>query len=212
MKKYLLIPVLLLSTIPYCFSMHTSVDWLAKHVLLIDHVQEGEVDKVEALFTEGATVNIHALFGSWLAIPTINNRTVREYKPTHTLLPGNRYYHIWADYPETLLHIAARCGYTDMVRLLIEQATMEAVAKGNVDFLTTFLNQPDPRGFTALHLAAKNSHVPVAQALLKHMVNLLTRSRTNHTPREIALTMGNTAIAAMLLDAEQQQGHNEGNT
>jgi len=194
MTKNLLISVLFLAVTPCCFSMHTSVDWLSKHVQLIDYVQEGKVDAIDTMFQEGAMVNIHELFGSWQA---------KCYTPTCTLILHNPYYQIWADYPETLLHIASRYGYTKIVRLLIEQAAMEAIVKGNTDLLTTFLNQPDPRGFTAIHLAAKNNRITVAKILLRHKVHLLTKSITNHTPRELALTMGNTTMATLLLNAEQ---------
>ncbi|MDR3285431.1 MAG: ankyrin repeat domain-containing protein, partial [Holosporales bacterium] len=67
----------------------------------------------------------------------------------------------------TPLHLAARCGHVEIVRLLTRGANR---------------NARDENGFTPLHWAAMNGHVDVVSALLGAEANIEVPDNAGHTP------------------------------
>ncbi|MEA3276859.1 MAG: ankyrin repeat domain-containing protein [Pseudomonadota bacterium] len=64
----------------------------------------------------------------------------------------------------------------------------------------TDVNQPDPHGELALHVAARRSRVVIARELLKHGANVNGENRQGQTPLHVALVNGKTQVAGVLVD------------
>ncbi|WP_419420461.1 ankyrin repeat domain-containing protein [Legionella sp. D16C41] len=85
----------------------------------------------------------------------------------------------------TPLHIAAACGHSDMVQLLL--------ANG-VD--TNVVNN---EGITPLHVAAYKGHINIVQMLLNTGTDLNVANQTGDTPLHLAAAEGHEEIVKMLL-------------
>uniref|UniRef100_A0A1D1XW40 Ankyrin repeat-containing protein At3g12360 n=1 Tax=Anthurium amnicola TaxID=1678845 RepID=A0A1D1XW40_9ARAE len=92
---------------------------------------------------------------------------------------------------ETPLLIAAGRGFLDVVEELLKYADKESVARKN------------QLGFDALHVAAKEGHQAVVQALLNHDPGLSkTLGPSNATPLISAATRGHTLVVKELLSKD----------
>ncbi|MCY3657736.1 MAG: ankyrin repeat domain-containing protein [Caldilineaceae bacterium] len=97
---------------------------------------------------------------------------------------------------ETALHLAARFGHRKFVKYLI-WATGDAdptEAPTQVDAL----NNPDHRGNTPHHAAAKGGHLPVVECLLLWGADPRIRNAAGSTPAELAAANGYDPLAERL--------------
>jgi ankyrin repeat protein len=84
------------------------------------------------------------------------------------------------------LHFAAREGYEDAVRFLIEECKMA-------------VNKPNSEGHTALHWAAKGGNPKLVTYLLAQGADVTSRARNGETPLHRAAREGHTAICKQLI-------------
>ncbi|MDR0289114.1 MAG: ankyrin repeat domain-containing protein [Rickettsiales bacterium] len=87
----------------------------------------------------------------------------------------------------TVLHLAAKLGYTDIVNDLIKNV-------GDI-------NPVNGDGQTPLHLAAQNGHIDIVRALIEKGANPLLKNGDGKTPRELAT---NDNIEELLKGAEKK--------
>jgi cytohesin len=93
------------------------------------------------------------------------------------------------DTPETdtALHVAARLGYTDMARVLLDNGVDP--------------NITDERSRTPLHVAVSEGHRDIAQLLLGAGADVGARDRPGNTPLHDAAASGNIGTIEVLLAA-----------
>jgi ankyrin repeat protein len=84
----------------------------------------------------------------------------------------------------TALHAAAQNGWSEVVKVLIEEGSDLDARVGN--------------GSSALHLAARHGHVDAAKALLDANAPINSRDNWDRTPLHVAKT---AAVMQLLLDA-----------
>ena len=65
----------------------------------------------------------------------------------------------------------------------------------------TDLDEPDPNGERALHVAARAGQVSIVRELVKHGADLTATNAAGLTPIAVALSNGKTQVAALLIDA-----------
>jgi len=196
MKKQIIIPLVGILISSTLWGMDARDTRLYQHIQLLQAVEENDKETVVKLFEQGATTDIYALFGSWQEIGKGSSTGTRHYMPNPDLLKDNQYYQIWQQFPENLLHIASRLGHTKLVKRIIKQACTEQ--GDNQAALTAFINQPDPRGYTPLHLAAKNNRTRTAKLLIRHYANLNATTHTGNTPHAMARFMHHDDMKALL--------------
>jgi len=119
------------------------------------------------------------------------------------------------------IHLAAKSGHADIVKLLVEKynipidresnvtrstALQEAMAAGRVDVMRTLvelgadLNTPTGvGGNTALHLAVRNGELAAAENLLQAGANVDPRNDRRQTPLHLAALDGDEAMIGLLL-------------
>ena len=88
----------------------------------------------------------------------------------------------------TALHEAAKQGYWDIVRLLLEKGASVAKIDGN--------------SMTPLHYAAKNGHISVAALLLECNAPINATNRTGNHPLDLAVIRGDLYMTQLLLQNE----------
>lgn len=88
----------------------------------------------------------------------------------------------------TPLMCAARCGYSRIVRVLLNKgATMSPV---------------DNHGFSALHMAAQEGHLAVTKMLVKAAADLDAKITTaGRTPLHLAAQEGHSEVVGVLIEA-----------
>ena len=82
------------------------------------------------------------------------------------------------------LHIAARYGHHEIIKLLIASGAMA--------------NITDTLGHTALHYAATSGSVPAAQIILESGVDLEMTNEDNHTALELAVVQNSVKVADLI--------------
>lgn len=85
------------------------------------------------------------------------------------------------------LHLAARRGNDDIVKVLLDQPEPDVDAK-------------DGAGKTALHLACREGHRKVCQVLLNFGADIKAVSADKMTPLHSAIQNGHTEVARMILN------------
>ena len=85
------------------------------------------------------------------------------------------------------IHLAARKGNEEIVKVLLDQPTVQVDAK-------------DGSGKTALHLACSEGHVKICQVLLNYGADITTVSEEKMTPILCAIQNCHTEIARMILN------------
>jgi ankyrin repeat protein len=94
------------------------------------------------------------------------------------------------NWPQTPLHVAARCGALSIVQDLVRRgASME------------FKSGPAARSMTALHFAAEGGHAEVIKFLLKSGASPHSRSESQSTPFYRAARSGSLKALRVLYDA-----------
>jgi len=86
----------------------------------------------------------------------------------------------------TPLHLAARRGNDEIVKVFLDQPSVEVDAK-------------DDSGKTALHLACSEGHRKVCQILLNFGADIKAVSADKTTPLHSAILNGHSEIARMIL-------------
>jgi ankyrin repeat protein len=96
-------------------------------------------------------------------------------------------------YGQTPLLVAARKGRKAAAEQLLRHGSSidERLDKGN----------GAQTGFTALHLASENGHVPIVRLLLEAGAAINSQGENDHTPLSIAVFRGRTEVVQVLLDA-----------
>ena len=129
---------------------------------------------------------------------------------------------LYDTHQSTMLHIAAHCGYNDIVRALIKRPDVNLNVRnkdGNTPLHSAAwsgreqsarllidagadINISDNQQWTALHLAASNGHSSIVGELIKapHR-NLNVRNENGDTPLNVAADNGRAASARLLIDA-----------
>lgn len=89
------------------------------------------------------------------------------------------------------LHIASRCGYSLLVRLLLERGAKVngRIASSNEVY----------KDWTPLHMAVQN-HEQSARVLLEYGADIFCRNNSHRTPFLTTCASGNSAVAKLLLD------------
>lgn len=87
------------------------------------------------------------------------------------------------------LHVAAKFGYHQIVRLLI----------GNGAVVDSKLEEPRYCGFTSLHLAVLKNQLNCAQVLLENGASVSLASKCNWHPIQIAVFKNDIEMAALLV-------------
>jgi len=163
---------------------------------LLAAIKAGDLNRVEKLVHEGASVNERA--------PTVGS-------------PDDDY---------TPLGLAAREGRADIVRVLLAAGAdprrviglmrgtpvHEAAYFGHADALRAMTERVAPEldaqgpynGLTALHDAVWHGHGEAARALVDAGARLDLRTHAGLTPRELALLYGYDDLARFLADAERE--------
>jgi ankyrin repeat protein len=88
---------------------------------------------------------------------------------------------------DTVLHVAARLGYTDITRILLQNGVDP--------------NVTDERNKTSLHVAVSAGHQEVAQVLLGAGANVNAQDRPGNTPLHEAAASGHIGAVQVLLSA-----------
>ncbi|XP_016971908.1 ankyrin-3 [Drosophila rhopaloa] len=118
---------------------------------------------------------------------------------------------------ETPLHLAARANQTDVIRILLRSAKVDAIARegqtplhvasrlGNINIIMLILqhgaeiNAMTKDNYTALHIAAKEGQYDVVQMLLENGAKLDAVTKKGFTPLHLASKYGKQKIVALLL-------------
>lgn len=95
----------------------------------------------------------------------------------------------------TVLQCAAEHNQADMVRFLLAlpQLTIEP------ELMTSFVNYGDDTGWTALHHAAQNGNLDIADELVRHHANVRQMNSDGCTPLHIAAEFDNADMVQFLL-------------
>lgn len=96
----------------------------------------------------------------------------------------------YGDWPQTPLHVAARCGALSIVQDLIKRGASIELKSG-----------PAARSMTALHFAAEGGHVDVIKFLLESGASPHLRSESQATPFYRAARSGSLKALRVLYDA-----------
>lgn len=88
---------------------------------------------------------------------------------------------------DTALHLAARSGHKDFVKLLLDSGA-------NVNSVSS-----TGSGVTPLHEAAYNGHLDVVELLIERGATVDAKDRHNYTPLMFASAQGNSAVVKLLL-------------
>eukprot|EP01147_Barroeca_monosierra_P005348 gene5348-7101_t len=90
----------------------------------------------------------------------------------------------------TPLHECCRRNHIDSVLRLLSRPTVPEI------------NEPDVKGWTALHFAAAAGNTKILQLLLKHGASVRILTSDSETPRQIAARLGNSDACRVLSDME----------
>jgi hypothetical protein len=101
-------------------------------------------------------------------------------------MPDNTY----ENWPQTPLHVAARCGALSIVQELVRRGASIEVKSG-----------PAARSMTALHFAAEGGHTEVIKTLLESGASPYSRSNSQATPFYRAARSGSLKALRVLYDA-----------
>lgn len=99
----------------------------------------------------------------------------------------------------TPLHWAAARGHYDVMESVLNH--LSGLVNG-VNRTKQYVDYPQERGKTALHLAAKSGHNQTVQLLLKHNAEIDALSEGNWTPLLVAAFEGHASTAKVLLEAQ----------
>ncbi|KAJ7976383.1 Ankyrin repeat-containing protein [Quillaja saponaria] len=103
---------------------------------------------------------------------------------------------------ETGLHIAARLGYFDFLKLLMDQSKEEEVETG-----MKLLRFENKEGNTVLHKAARNGHLNIVDLLLKEdPILLILVNKAAESPFFVAVDRGLFKIAMLMLQTDSPDG------
>ena len=69
-----------------------------------------------------------------------------------------------------------------------------------VGMVSSMFQSADHRGLTALHIAAKYNCMEIAEMLIQHGAQIITKDDTGLTPMHIACMEGNDGIQKILLE------------
>jgi hypothetical protein len=94
------------------------------------------------------------------------------------------------NWPQTPLHVAARCGALEIVQLLIQRGASIEIKSG-----------PTARSLTPLHFAAEGGHADVIKFLLESGASPHSRSESESTPFYRAARSGSLKALRVLYDA-----------
>ncbi|XP_044251362.1 ankyrin-3 isoform X2 [Drosophila takahashii] len=119
---------------------------------------------------------------------------------------------------ETPLHLAARANQTDIIRILLRSAKVDAIARegqtplhvasrlGNINIIMLILqhgadiNAKTNDMYSALHIAAKEGQEDVVQVLLDNGAQLNAITKKGFTPLHLASKYGKQKIVTLLLE------------
>ena len=140
---------------------------------------------MKKLLEAGADPNIST---EWRDTPILNATRRGNFEAVELLIENNAHPHSYA-YSETVLHISAYYGHTNI---------FERILQGNIN-----VNLRDLNGETALHLASRRGHANIVEILLRHNAdpNIQRYYEDAATALHLATLMKKIKISKMLLES-----------
>ncbi|MGL9779768.1 MAG: ankyrin repeat domain-containing protein, partial [Wolbachia sp.] len=167
---------------------------------LFNAVQNGKIDEVKSLISDGADVNAYdgsqgnslywAIKNDHLDIAKVlldNGADFIAYDSSRERHVSNKHEEVEAEHCKVSLHLAAKLGDLQAVKTLAN--------KGDVDV-------QNDKGETPLHFAALYGKEEVAALLLNKEANVNAKDQIGRTPLHFAALYGKEEVAALLLNKE----------
>ncbi|XP_068755474.1 transient receptor potential cation channel subfamily A member 1-like [Montipora capricornis] len=174
----------------------SQIDRLSGHGFALIHVAArynfGRI--VDALLDQGAEINIGTREYRWTPLHLACRFNCLS-TVVDVLLPRGADPRLRGKNGSMSIHLAARKGNEEIIKVLLDQPTVQVDAK-------------DGSGKTALHLACSEGHVKICQILLNYGADITTVSEEKMTPILCAIQNCHTEIARMILNRASERDAN----
>jgi len=120
-------------------------------------------------------------------------------------LANDGYIDATTDAGKTLLMFATEKGNLDLMQLLVENKTngwktgADETPADHFRFNMALINAQDIAGFTAMHIAVRNSDYDAVRILMNRGGGILTKTNNGQTPLSLAILIGNPKMVHILL-------------